>query len=60
MLPAGTLASSHHANCQWIHSPKENLIQNSQAVKNSAALRKAMVKRYEIQGDGQGMAVMVG
>ena len=37
------------------------LIQNSQAVKKSAILRKAMVKkRCEIQGGGQEMAVMVG
>ena len=37
------------------------LIQNSQAVKKCAALKKAMVKkRCKIQGGGQEMAVMVG
>ena len=38
-----------------------NLIKNSQATKKGAAPKKAMVKKKrEIQGGGQGMAVMVG
>jgi len=36
------------------------LIQNSQAVKKCTAPKKAMVKRCQIKGDSQEIAVMVG
>ena len=50
-------ACEHCSNCLGHY----NLIQNSQAVKKSAALKKGYgEKRCEIQGGGQEMAVIVG
>ena len=50
--------------CTWLYIIccliTHYLIENSQAVKKGATSKKARVKRFEIQGECQETAVMVG